>query len=128
MTGSLNSHTRMDLTDRSVEGESAAAALFRVLADDARLRIVLLLAGGERTVSDLAAALGLRQPNVSQHLAALRAAGVSRSRRQGKNVFYGLTPVIRAAADGSLSVSACGITVFMTPPSHAAAHPRRRRE
>jgi DNA-binding transcriptional ArsR family regulator len=81
---------------------------------------VLLLARGERTVSDLAAVWRLRQPNVSQHLAALRAAGVSRSRRQGKNVFYGLTAVIRVAGDSSLSVSACGITVLMTRPSHAA--------
>ena len=113
----------MDLTDPLVKGESAAAALFRVLADDARLRIVLLLARGERTVSNLAAALRLRQPNVSQHLAALRAAGVSQSRRQGKNVFYGLTAVIRVTGDGSLSVSACGITVLITLTTHG---PRRR--
>jgi DNA-binding transcriptional ArsR family regulator len=118
----------MDLTDPTAEDASAAAALFRVLADDARLRIVLLLARGEQTVSDLAAALRLRQPNVSQHLAALRAAGVSQSRRQGKNVFYGLTAVIRVTGDGSLSVSACGITVLMTPPAHAATQSRSRRD
>ena len=117
----------MDRTDGSAKAEVAAAALFRMLGDVARLRIVLLLARGEQTVSDLAAALRLRQPNVSQHLAALRASGVLQSRRKGKNVFYGLTPIIKVAEDGSLTVSACGITVFVGVADSSVPQPRRRR-
>ena len=115
----------MDLTDPTDEGASAAATLFRVLGDYARLRIVLLLAGGERTVSDLAAALRLRQPNVSQHLAALRAAGVLQSRRHSKNVYYGLTPTVSVAKDGTISVTACGITVLVEIPKPPDRNPPR---
>ena len=60
----------------------AGAAL--VLLSDARL------ADGERSVSDLSRDVGCQVPNMSQHLAVLRAAGVVASRREGSTVFYRL--------------------------------------
>ena len=64
--------------------------LFRALGDETRLRIVALLAHGELCVCHLHAALGLSQPNVSRHLAVLRAAGIAGARRDGKWVYYRL--------------------------------------
>ena len=77
---------------------SAAAALdvrpvsrlFKALADDTRLRLVALLAHGELCVCHLHEALGLSQPNVSRHLAILRAAGIVEDRREGKWIHYRL--------------------------------------
>jgi DNA-binding transcriptional ArsR family regulator len=64
--------------------------LFKALADESRLRIVGLLAGGERTVDDLAAALGLRPPTVSHHLSKLKEAGLASMRAQGTSHVYRL--------------------------------------
>jgi len=64
--------------------------LFKALADGNRLRIVALLSHGELCVCHLEAALGLSQPNVSRHLAVLRAAGIVEDRRQGKWIYYRL--------------------------------------
>src|SRR5689334_21818932 len=53
-----------------------ASQLFAALAHPARLRIVELLCGGERTVNQVAAELNLTQSGASQHLAVLARAGV----------------------------------------------------
>jgi ArsR family transcriptional regulator len=64
------------------------ADLFRALAHPARIRILELLATGERTVQELRDALALDQPVVSQHLAALRARQLVQVRRQGTTSHY----------------------------------------
>ncbi len=64
------------------------AALCAVFTSAPRLEILDLLRGGERTVSELAEETGLRQPNVSQHLALMRQKGVVATRREGTAVFY----------------------------------------
>ncbi|MBM3999625.1 MAG: helix-turn-helix transcriptional regulator [Planctomycetes bacterium] len=65
------------------------AALFKLLSDGNRLRIVLRISGqGEQNVTDLCQFVGLPQPLVSHHLARLREAGVLATRRSGKHVFY----------------------------------------
>lgn len=69
---------------------TAAAATLRTLANPARLRIALHLLDGERSVAGIEAALGLRQPNLSQQLGELREAGLVASRREVKSVFYRL--------------------------------------
>lgn len=46
------------------------------------------LRDGEKTVSELSAATGLRQANVSQHLALMRHRKVVVERRVGNSVFY----------------------------------------
>jgi ArsR family transcriptional regulator, zinc-responsive transcriptional repressor len=62
--------------------------LFRVLSDPVRLRILLLLAGGERNVTSLCTATGLAQPTVSHHLGLLRLASLAEARRSGKSMYY----------------------------------------
>ncbi|SRR5258708_29834337 len=64
------------------------ATLFRVLGHPARVRILELLAGGERSVGTLRAELDLDSGGTSQHLAALRRIGVVESRREGTTVRY----------------------------------------
>jgi ArsR family transcriptional regulator, arsenate/arsenite/antimonite-responsive transcriptional repressor len=59
------------------------------LASESRLNIVLLfLDGQERTVNQIAEAVGLGQPATSEHLAVLRQAGVLLSRKDGKEVYF----------------------------------------
>jgi DNA-binding transcriptional ArsR family regulator len=68
-----------------------AASVARALADPKRLCVLERLAEGERSVSDLSRDIGCQVPNMSQHLAVLRAAGIVTTRRQGSTVFYRLT-------------------------------------
>lgn len=78
--------------------------LLSLLADRTRLRILWLLADGERAVGAMTTELGLPQPTVSHHLAWLRTMHLVSPRRAGKNVFYALGRAARTEPDGSLSL------------------------
>lgn len=76
------------------------AEVLKVLASPRRLEILHLLAEGPVEVSRLAQSMGVSQPNVSQHLAVMRAAGVVEFERDGREVRYRLTdPQIIEACD-----------------------------
>lgn len=66
------------------------ADLFKALAHPIRVRVLELLADGERGVSELLADTGFEASHLSQHLAVLRRAGVVLSRREGSTVHYRL--------------------------------------
>jgi len=66
------------------------AEVLRVLASPRRLEILHVLADGPIEVGRLAAALGVSQPNVSQHLAVMRTAGMVESERDGREIRYRL--------------------------------------
>src|SRR5579871_1341545 len=68
------------------------ADLFRVLADPTRRAMFERLAGGERTVSELKAGFAVSQPAISQHLSALRRAGLVAERRAGRFSYYRAIP------------------------------------
>ncbi len=68
-----------------------AAILLKQVSDPTRLKIVLLLAEGERHVGALCGFLDHSQPATSHHLALLRHGGIIAPRRQGKHNFYALT-------------------------------------
>ncbi len=72
------------------QGRDRAALVARALADAKRLCVLERLADGERSVSELSRSIGCQVPNMSQHLAVLRAAGLVESRRDGSTVFYRL--------------------------------------
>lgn len=73
------------------------AELFKCLADETRVRAMLLIADqGELCVCELMCALGDSQPKVSRHLAQLRSAGLLLDRRQGQWVYYRLNPELAA--------------------------------
>ena len=65
----------------------------RLLADATRLRLLLLLEQAELTVAEIQEILGMGQSRISTHLAQLRAAGLVRDRRAGKNIYYGPAPL-----------------------------------
>jgi DNA-binding transcriptional ArsR family regulator len=78
----------------------AAAARAKALGDPTRLTLALALRDGEELcVCDLAWITGRAENLVGHHLRALRNAGLARSRRDGKVVFYSLTDVGRALLD-----------------------------
>ena len=76
------------------------ADVLKTLSNPKRLEIVHLLAGGPREVGKLAEELGISQPNVSQHLAIMRSAGVVEAERDGREVRYRLAdPAIIVACE-----------------------------
>ncbi len=80
--------------DNTTPGNAPALAdlafLARAFADENRLRIVLHLGGGSRTVSQIGEDLGLSQPLVSHHLRELKRALLVDVQRQGPFVHYRL--------------------------------------
>jgi DNA-binding transcriptional ArsR family regulator len=87
--------------DHSYPSLEAQAELLRILAHPARLHILELLREGEVCVCHIQAVIGERQSTVSQHLMALRAARLVRTRKDGLRVYYRLAhPHMLAALDG----------------------------
>jgi ArsR family transcriptional regulator, arsenate/arsenite/antimonite-responsive transcriptional repressor len=79
----------------SDEEAAATAALFRTVADPARVKIVNLLvqSGGEPVCAcEFEPALGLSQPTVSHHLKKLVEAGLLEREQRGKWAFFSLVP------------------------------------
>src|SRR5262245_22999624 len=66
--------------------------IFRALADPTRRAIFEWLARREMSVSQLKAGFDVSQPAISQHLAALRGAGLVSERREGRFAYYRVDP------------------------------------
>ena len=67
------------------------AEVLQAMAQATRLKILSLLAGGERCVCDLQAALSEPQPTVSRHLMILRRSGLVQAQRSRNRVIYALS-------------------------------------
>ncbi|HYD09440.1 MAG TPA: metalloregulator ArsR/SmtB family transcription factor [Acidimicrobiales bacterium] len=63
---------------------------FNAIADPGRRQLLEALRDGEASVGQLTAALGMRQPQVSKHLAVLRAVGLVAVRADGRHRWYRL--------------------------------------
>jgi len=104
-----------------MSGAELYARFFRALGDPTRVRLLhLLLAApaGERSVSDLVAALDAPQSRVSTHLGCLRWCGLVQTRRDGKQVYYRVAdPRVRELLrisgtllrDHAAGVATCGL-------------------
>lgn len=77
-----------------------AVGALKLLGNPERLLLLCQLSQGESCVSDLEAALEIRQPTLSQQLAVLRSMDAVATRREGKNIYY------RVADDKLLQVLA----------------------
>ncbi len=66
------------------------AEVLKILASPRRLEILHAIADESKEVGRIAADVGLSQPNVSQHLAVMRAAGIVEAERDGREVRYRL--------------------------------------
>src|SRR5436190_18229080 len=83
-------------------------AALRAAAESTRLRLLVLCARGELTVSELAQILGQSQPRVSRHLKLLCDAGWLDRFREGSWVFYRLSSGTAASSLMRNLVTACG--------------------
>jgi DNA-binding transcriptional ArsR family regulator len=73
----------------SADDAERLAERFQLLADPVRLRMVYaLLEAGELSVGDLAAVVGSSESGTSHQLRQLRLAGLVRTRKEGRVVFY----------------------------------------
>ena len=78
---------KLDLEEMHASAE-AACRLMKVLSNPDRLMLLCQLIPGERSVGELAQALGLAQSVVSQHLSLLRRDGVVSGRREAQSIYY----------------------------------------
>ncbi len=76
------------MIQRDLSLYAVKAQVLAALANPRRLRIVDLLGAREKTVSELASALGAAQAATSQHLAVMRMAGVVYARTERNHVYY----------------------------------------
>jgi ArsR family transcriptional regulator len=80
---------------------ATGAPLFRLLGDEARLRLLRLLSLEQLNVSELTAILGLAQSGVSRHLGLLKDAGIVTEQREGGFTYYALADDLRQGRNGS---------------------------
>ncbi|MGO9452623.1 MAG: metalloregulator ArsR/SmtB family transcription factor [Candidatus Binataceae bacterium] len=71
---------------------SALLRYFKALGNESRLKLAGLMADRERSVQELAALVGLREPTISHHLAILKDAGLLVLRVEGNTHWYRLDP------------------------------------
>ena len=79
-----------------------ASALYRLLGDEARLRLLRVLARERFNVTELTGILGLAQSGVSRHLGLLKDAGLVGEERDGAFTYYRLAPAARENGQGPL--------------------------
>ncbi len=72
-----------------------ASSLFRLLGDEARLRLLRVLARERLNVTELTGILGLAQSGVSRHLGLLKDAGLVSEEKDAGFTYYGITPAVR---------------------------------
>jgi len=87
----------------SVVGDASVGETIRLLADPTRTAIIEALAAGPACTCHLVEDLGLTQPNVSNHLRALRQAGLVAREPGGRYTYYRLLPDALATAAAHLS-------------------------
>jgi ArsR family transcriptional regulator len=66
------------------------AELFKALAHPARIRVLEILAEGERSVGEMQPLVGIEPPHLSQQLGVLRRAGLVTTRKDGTSVIYAI--------------------------------------
>ena len=87
----------------------ASRDLLDALADPARQDLVQLLARAELNVGDIASRVTLSRPTVSHHLLILKRAGLVRTRKQGREVYYRLNkaPIVNTLQGLVDSLTCC---------------------
>ncbi len=73
------------------QAAAQAGALLRTLGNEDRLLLLCQLSQGEMSVGELAQALEIRQPTLSQQLGVLRQEGLVSTRRDGKQIYYAVS-------------------------------------
>lgn len=76
------------MEDEKIYSKHAEAC--KAFTNETRLKIIDILRDGEKSVSELAEATGLNQPNVSQHLRKLKNKDFVKKRREGNRIYYSI--------------------------------------
>lgn len=92
--------------------DEESAAFGRAVGDTTRQAIMRYCCCDWRSVGDVAEQVKVSQPTVSHHLGVLREAGLVKSRKEGKQVFYTL--------DQQRVVTCCGQLLFAFAPEQKA--------
>ena len=79
----------MDL-EQMAQSAGRASALMKTLGHKDRLMILCQLAGGEKSVGQIADLLEIPQSPLSQHLSRMRKEGLVNTRREAQTIFYSL--------------------------------------
>ena len=77
-----------------------SAALYRLLGDDARLRLLRLVALERLNVTELTGILGIAQSGVSRHLGLLKDGGLVSEEREAGFTYYAIAPAVRDGVNG----------------------------
>ncbi|MEW6092596.1 MAG: metalloregulator ArsR/SmtB family transcription factor [Chloroflexota bacterium] len=100
----------------NISSVDVLARLLQAIGQPARLQILFAIGEGETCVCHLEAAFGWRQAYLSQHLMALRKAGILLARREGRFIHYRLNdPRLLGAVSQMAEVQ--GITLPELSPS-----------
>jgi len=90
MTANIFTILNMKKTPKLLATAEQIAASLSAIASPQRVAILLAIGNGEACVCHLESALAWRQAYISQHLMALRKAGILQDRREGRYVYYKL--------------------------------------
>lgn len=93
--------------DQMPQHAEEAANFLRKLANPNRLMVLCALINGEMSVGELNSRIPLSQSALSQHLAALRKAGIVATRREAQTIFYRLNGSDAIAVIGVLQQIFC---------------------
>ena len=105
----LSENSPQQSTEDMISNARAASDFLKAIAHEHRLLILCILAEGEKSVRELETYLNMRQPNVSQHLARLRADNLVTTRRAGKTLYSSL------ASDHALELISVLYKMFCAP-------------
>jgi DNA-binding transcriptional ArsR family regulator len=94
--------------DSMQEAAAEACQLMKALANPDRLMLLCQLSQAEMSVGELEAALGIRQPTLSQQLTVLRDEALVDTRREGKYVYYSVRSAQALAVLKVLYQQFCG--------------------
>lgn len=72
--------------------EKATASVFKALCDENRIRILSLLRDGEKCACKLLEELSVSQPTLSHHMKVLCDSGIVASRKEGRWMYYSISP------------------------------------
>jgi len=95
----------------------AVSALYRLLGDEARLRLLRALAAERLNVTELTGVLGLAQSGVSRHLGLLKDAGLVTEERDGGFSYYRLAPALDGGDEPLTAVLRAQFATAATDPT-----------
>lgn len=110
----LSENSPQQSMEDMISNARAASDFLKAIAHEHRLLILCILAEGEKSVRALETHLNMRQPNVSQQLARLRAENLVTTRRDGKTIYYSL------ASDHALELISVLYKMFCAPQGDQA--------